>query len=121
MGKIIKQTVDYGDFLRTLAADLTGGASLAYELIQNADDAPGVTQLTFDFRESGLHVKNDGSFRAEDFGRLQRLAGGGKRTEAETTGAFGVGFTSVYQITDHPITGRRQGVDPFSRKMATSM
>ncbi len=102
MRKTIKQTVDYGDFLRTLAADLTGGASLACEVIQNADDAPEVTSLIFDFRAEALHIKNNGSFRDEDYQRLQKLAGGGKRTEAGTTGAFGVGFTSVYQITDHP-------------------
>ena len=39
-----------------------------------------------------------------DFKRLQDVAGGSKRTELgePTTGAFGVGFISVYQITDRP-------------------
>ncbi|MCP5097171.1 MAG: hypothetical protein GY943_16615, partial [Chloroflexi bacterium] len=60
------------------------------------------TWLTFDITDDALIIENDGVFRAVDFERLQNLAGGGKRDEAGTTGAFGIGFIAVYQITDAP-------------------
>lgn len=103
--------------------DLQGFDTLAYELIQNADDAPDATQIVFDVRDDALIVENNGRFsdcghltdrrcrwkddpnhgrHACDFHRFRLISGGGKRDEAGTTGAFGIGFLSVYQITDHP-------------------
>jgi uncharacterized protein DUF3883 len=103
MRETLQQTVDYADFLRTLVVDLAGGASLAYELIQNADDAPHVTELIFDFQPDRLRIENNASFRKEDFNRLLHLAGGGKRSEEGTIGSFGIGFNAVYHVTDHPV------------------
>ena len=37
-----------------------------------------------------------------DLHRFRKIAGGDKRNEAGTTGAFGFGFVSVYQITNNP-------------------
>lgn len=100
-------------------AELEGVPSLANELIQNADDAHA-TVMRFDIRDDALVVWNDGSFtRCDDLSRTEcGLTGGGghkcdfhrfrligsadKRREKDTTGAFGIGFTAVYQITDHP-------------------
>jgi len=106
--RYLSQTVDYLGFLYTKVHDLQGIANLTYELIQNADDVkdeqgrPGATRITFDVREDALIVENDGVFRDTDFARMQNVASGGKRREVGTTGAFGVGFIAVYQITDHP-------------------
>ena len=49
-------------------------------------------------------VSNDAVFREIDFERLSDVASGSKRSETgdRTTGAFGVGFISVYQVTDNP-------------------
>ena len=106
--KYLSQSVDYLGFLQTKLRDLQGIATLTYELIQNADDVrtedgkPGATQITFDLCDDALIVENDGVFREADFDRVRRIASGGKREELETTGAFGIGFIAVYQITDAP-------------------
>src|SRR4051794_15032503 len=111
----LRQTVDFLGFLSSKLRDLRGYATLAHELTQNADDAPGVTSLTFDVRRDALVVENDGSFRDKDFNRMQVIAGGGKREEEDTTGAFGIGFIAVYQVTDRPeirSAGRRWVLRP---------
>lgn len=102
------QTVSYLGFLQTQLRDLQGIGTLAYELIQNADDVlddkgqPAATRITFDICEDALIVENDGIFREVDFDRISEIAGGKKREEHGTTGAFGIGFISVYQVTDSP-------------------
>lgn len=103
-----QQIVDYLGFLQSKLRDLRGIATLAYELIQNADDVldengrPAATRITFDVCDDALIVENDGVFLERDFERMAKIASGGKREEAGTTGAFGIGFISVYQVTDSP-------------------
>ncbi|HUM68908.1 MAG TPA: ATP-binding protein, partial [Chloroflexota bacterium] len=102
------QDVNYLGFLEAQLRDMTGVDTLAYELIQNADDVQNedgrfpVTILSFDVTDEALIVYNNGRFRPLDFDRLQTIAGGGKRAESGVTGAFGLGFLAVYQITDVP-------------------
>ena len=50
-----------GSIARTVR-DLTGSTHLAYELIQNAEDAPGATRIRFDVTDKALVVWNDGLF-----------------------------------------------------------
>jgi hypothetical protein len=102
------QDVNYLGFLEAQLRDMSGMDTLAYELIQNADDVQNedgrfpVTTLIFDITDDALIVYNNGRFRPVDFERLQNIAGGGKREEADVTGAFGLGFLAVYQVTDAP-------------------
>jgi hypothetical protein len=104
------QDVDYLGFLEAHLRDMQGIDTLAYELIQNADDARAEadgrsgapTTLCFNVTDEALIVSNDGLFRPLDFTRLQTVASGGKREESGVTGAFGLGFLAVYQITDRP-------------------
>lgn len=102
------QDVDYLGFLEAQLRDMQGIQTLAAELIQNADDVQdgedqqGVSWIVFDVTAEALLVANAGVFRPVDFARMQNLAGGAKREEAGTTGAFGLGFLAVYQITDRP-------------------
>lgn len=100
--QFLHMSVDLVGFISGKLRDLRGIRTLANELIQNADDAEGATEITFDFRADALYVTNDGLFREKDFDRLRTIASGGKRDEEGTTGAFGIGFISVYQVTDHP-------------------
>ncbi len=118
----LPQGVDYLGFLDAKLRDLRGWSTLANELIQNADDAAGATRITLDVTEAGLIVSNDAQFtdcdaveralcawdvsgdgkKCCDFHAFRRVASGHKRVEDDTTGAFGIGFISVYQITDRP-------------------
>ncbi|WP_205695655.1 DUF3883 domain-containing protein [Conexibacter sp. SYSU D00693] len=103
--------------------NLRGAGALANEMIQNADDAAGARQLVFSFKPDALEVSDDGGFepcddleaevcawersgrqgRARcDFHAFEELAGASKEDDPELTGAFGVGFLSVYQVTDRP-------------------
>jgi len=98
--RYLKQTVDYLGFLATTLRDLQGFPTVVNELLQNSDDAPGVTEVSFDVRHDALVVRNNAPFRQEDFDRLQTIASGAKRDEAATIGAFGIGLIALYQITD---------------------
>lgn len=96
--------------------DLSGFATLVAELTQNADDARDATEIRFDVREDALVVSNDGTFSSCgdptskscrddlrcDLHSFRRFAGQSKREKEDTTGAFGIGFTVVYQVTDEP-------------------
>ena len=107
--------------IRSTLANLRGGGSLANELIQNADDADGAHRLRFQFTDDYLEVSDDGGFRACeqpndpdecpwelegrracDFHAFRELGGASKAGDPSLTGAFGIGFLSVYQVTDHP-------------------
>jgi hypothetical protein len=118
----LSQGVDYLGFLNAKLRDLEGWATLAYELVQNADDAVGATRIGLDVADAALIVSNDAQFsdcgsvheprcawdavgdgrKCCDFHAFRRVASGHKRLEEDTTGAFGIGFISVYQITDQP-------------------
>jgi hypothetical protein len=107
--KTRRQTVNFLGFLRGQLSGLQGIPTLCYELIQNADDVKdendqpgGATRISFDICDDALWVENDGLFREIDFDRMEQISWGNKRDEADTTGSFGIGFVSVYQVTDSP-------------------
>lgn len=109
--------IDYLGGLSTHLRDLLGYATLAHELIQNADDVEQATWLSFDVRDDALIVENNAPFsecdqvddlmcawegKKCDFHRFRTTASGDKRNADGTTGAFGIGFIAVYQVTDRP-------------------
>ena len=118
----LSRGIDYLGDLGAKLRDLRGYRTLAHELIQNADDAKGTASMSFDVGDDALVVDNDGVFSdcqqiraAEcpwkedgvhghrcDFHRFRKIFAGDKRGEPGTTGAFGIGFIAVYQVTDCP-------------------
>jgi hypothetical protein len=121
----LSRSADHLGTLATTLRDLVGPESILNELTQNADDALGegghATTIRFTVSPDHLEVWNDGTFSDCGFQRESRtcpwkesrgqacdlhafrlFAGRNKSRDSGKTGAFGVGFTSVYQLTDHP-------------------
>jgi hypothetical protein len=105
--------------LRNLIHDYPEGVGIVKELIQNADDAGAKRiHITFDWRQhacnglpdprmqelmgAAMVVYNDSAFSDADFDNIQSLGESGKRETLWKTGRFGVGFNSVYHVTDYP-------------------
>lgn len=129
MSEMLSRAVDYLGVIRRTLGELTGYARLTFELIQNADDAQSAKCLRFDVRDEALWVEDDGGFtdcedqglppdrclflkddgHCCDFHSFRLVSGADKRLREDTAGAFGIGFTAVYQITDRPeiISGKR--------------
>ena len=91
------------------------------ELVQNADDAQAseihfiydtrilknekvVTEkeTSEEIQGPALCVYNDKPFTEKDLEGIQRLGKGGKLDSSEMTGKYGIGFNSVYHLTDCP-------------------
>ena len=113
--RALSKSSDYLDALATTLRDLGGPTTIPHELTQNADDARDATIVRFTVTDEALTVWNDGTFtdcgedsdscprsKRCDLHAFRRFAGRTKASDPTTTGAFGVGFTSVYQITDAP-------------------
>ena len=114
------------DRIQTLVRELPV-ESLIKELIQNAEDS-GATEIVFILDEQdysshnktlilcptaypnwkrlhsfpSLTVFNNKGFSEEDIKGIQKLSVGGKINDQNTIGKFGLGFNSVYHITDAP-------------------
>ena len=107
--------------LKNILRDYTDGITIVKELLQNADDAEATeVNLCYDTRHhqvnpktllySGmaeccgpaLVVHNDAVFTDEDFCNITKLAAATKKNKPLKIGKFGVGFCSVYHITDVP-------------------
>ena len=107
--------------LKNILRDYKDGLTIIKELIQNADDAEATDiNICFDARthcrdtsklffpgmcEShgpALVVQNNTVFSDEDFENITKLAGATKKNKHLKIGKFGIGFCSVYHITDIP-------------------
>ena len=107
--------------LKNILKDYKDGLTIVKEMLQNADDA-GATEMNicYDARQHtvrgetlffpgmakchgpALLVHNNAMFTQDDFKNITKLAGATKAGKALKIGKFGVGFCSVYHITDVP-------------------
>ena len=113
------------DLLGSIAKELgslRGIPVMAYELIQNAEDS-GATECVFNINDDGIELILNSTFtKCSDresetcaglhgntqFGcnwhNIRNIAAGQKaENEPDAIGRFGIGFLSVYQVTDTPI------------------
>ncbi|XP_056124422.1 sacsin-like isoform X2 [Rhinichthys klamathensis goyatoka] len=107
------------DYLKEILRRYPDGGQILKELIQNADDA-GASRVVFihDERHYGtqslwteelgkyqgpaLYAFNDAAFTEEDWEGIQRVGRSIKQDDPTKVGRFGIGFNSVYHITDLP-------------------
>ena len=107
--------------LKNILRDYKDGLTIIKELLQNADDAEASeVNICFDARSHtterrklffpdmceahgpALIVHNNSTFSDEDFANITKLAGATKQGKHLKIGKFGIGFCSVYHITDVP-------------------
>ena len=107
--------------LKNILKEYKDGLTIIKEMLQNADDA-GATELNIcydarthtterkalffpdmvDSHGPALLVHNNSTFTDDDFRNITKLAGATKEGAPLKIGKFGVGFCSVYHITDVP-------------------
>ncbi|XP_026867820.2 sacsin isoform X1 [Electrophorus electricus] len=118
-GRFGQTTPPLVEFLKDILRRYPEGGQILKELIQNAEDA-GATEVKFLYDETeygvdllwshdmaqyqgaALYVYNDAVFTAEDWNGIQEIARSRKREDPLKVGRFGIGFNSVYHITDVP-------------------
>ena len=105
--------------LSNILKEYKDGLTIVKEMIQNADDAEATeVNIIYDARHHttekllfkgmadshgpALVVHNNSTFSDEDFENITKLAGATKANKPLKIGKFGVGFCSVYHITDVP-------------------
>ncbi|XP_041657117.1 sacsin isoform X2 [Cheilinus undulatus] len=118
-GRFGQTTPPLVEFLKDILRRYPEGGQILKELIQNAEDA-GATEVKFLYNEreygveslwsanmaqyqgTALYVYNDAVFTSEDWNGIQEIARSRKRDDPLKVGRFGIGFNSVYHITDVP-------------------
>lgn len=120
----MRYTADLCGTISQALKSLNGYDIMALELIQNADDA-GASTLSIDVRDDALVVRNSAEFtNCGQYGEvcvweqtggpsdthkscnIHAISTMGARSKFETAdqiGRFGIGFVSVFQVTDAPI------------------
>ncbi|XP_036400685.1 sacsin-like [Megalops cyprinoides] len=107
------------DYLKDILRRYPDGGQILKELIQNADDA-GATEVVFihderayesqalwtdllqKYQGPALYAFNNAEFTEQDWSGIQATGRSVKRNDPNKVGRFGIGFNSVYHVTDLP-------------------
>ncbi|KAL9954188.1 hypothetical protein ACROYT_G041691 [Oculina patagonica] len=107
--------------LQSILERYPDGGQILKEIIQNADDA-GASKVSFlldsrpsfygkdslyahslaQFQGPALYAQNNALFEESDWENLERLMRSSKKDDPLKVGRFGIGFNSVYHMTDLP-------------------
>ncbi|XP_054701603.1 sacsin-like isoform X1 [Grus americana] len=106
--------------LKNILGEYSAAAhDMVRELLQNADDAGArLVHFVWDHRQHpvdatfsekwnilqgpALCIYNDNPFHQQDIEGIQRLGVGGKQGRQDVTGKYGLGFNTVFHLTDCP-------------------
>ncbi|CAD5123853.1 DgyrCDS12159 [Dimorphilus gyrociliatus] len=106
--------------IKRLIRNIPKDERILYELVQNADDAKATEiQIVLDYRMHqsklvfgdewrklqgpALMVFNNQQFTDKDLYGIQQFGEGSKLEDPDSFGQYGVGFSSVYHLTDVPV------------------
>ncbi|XP_007898845.2 sacsin [Callorhinchus milii] len=138
-GRFGQTTPPLVDFLKDILRRYPEGGQILKEVIQNAEDA-GATEVKFlydeteygtdslwsrplaDYQGPALYSYNNAVFTSEDWNGIQEIARSRKRDDPLKVGRFGIGFNSVYHVTDVPciFSGDQIGIlDPHQSLFGT--
>ena len=91
------------DFDSILAGLYNDPSHFIYEILQNAEDE-GATQVTFRLHEDRLDIFHDGEdFDFKDIVGVTGIGISTKKGDIDAIGKFGIGFKSVFAITQTPV------------------
>ena len=120
-------SISKAGFIRTAIKGYSGYFTIVKEFIQNSDDAlvSGYSEedkyMEIKFLPEKIIIKNGSTFSEEDFISITNIAIGEKRNNEDNTGSLGIGFVSVYQITDKPClysSGFKMELDPTKEEVS---
>ncbi|GBC07902.1 hypothetical protein RclHR1_07770002 [Rhizophagus clarus] len=135
LGEDFKPKEPYTHRLRKILEEYPDGSQVIREILQNSDDAQSTEQIFIldhnkypsnklfnqqldRYQGPALISKNTAIFEEDDFKSLLNLADSKKSKKFDKIGAMGIGFNSIYHITDSPsfITGNKYVIlDPHER------
>lgn len=100
--KSVRYTTSVPNTIKQKLFDYSGFVSIIKELIQNSDDSSKgeKVEIAIDFRDDKLILKNNTFFTNNDWEKIMIIASGNKEDDPNSTGRFGIGFTSVFKICD---------------------
>jgi hypothetical protein len=103
--EFVDAQIKNGFDLTTVLVGLYSDAShFVYEILQNAEDAKA-TEITFDLQADKLIINHNGTpFTDTDIDAITGISNiqNDKKKNLEKIGKFGIGFKSVYAVTESP-------------------
>ena len=138
--EFVGQHEDLTTRIKSILKDYESSIDVFKELLQNADDAQAnVTRVLIDYTSyphnslleasmkhwqgPALYFYNDAQFTEQDFSNIMKIFGQTKAQDNYKIGKFGLGFNTVYHLTDLPsfVSGKYiHMLDPHRRYLVSA-